>query len=121
MTKYKISGYARAIKATGYSISGLVYAIKNESSFKQELVLSFLLVPLAFYITNSFIELFILILPIFLVLIVEILNSSIEAVVDKTGMEKNPLSKAAKDMGSAGVFIAIIFAIVVWAGYFIYK
>ncbi len=112
MKKYK--GIKRIYKAFGYSLQGLKTSFKLEASFRQELLLAVILIAATFFVTNDKIEQVLLILPIFLILIVEIINSAIETVVDKFGKEKNKLSKNAKDMGSAAVFISFILLIIVW-------
>jgi diacylglycerol kinase (ATP) len=110
----KNSGLKRIILATGYSIKGLKSAFKHEAAFRQELLLAAVLIPLACYLELSQIERIILIAPIFLVMIIEIINSAIEAVVDRISDEHHKLAGRAKDMGSAGVFIALILTAYIW-------
>ena len=88
--------------------------IKNESAFQQELVLTVLLVPLSFLINQTLTELLLLLLTLALVLIVEILNTAIETVVDRIGLEHHELSGLAKDLGSAAVLLALLLAAGVW-------
>lgn len=107
-------GLQRIIDATGYSFKGLKAALKHESAFRQELVLAFLLLPVGIWLGQSAVEYSLLIGSLFLVLIVEILNSAIEAVVDRTGDEYHKLSGRAKDMGSAAVMLAILNVFVIW-------
>ena len=109
------SGITRIIKAFFYSMQGFKAAFKNEQAFRQELYLAIFLVPLGIYWGESGLEKAILVSVVLLVLIVELLNSGIEAVVDRFGMEKHELSGMAKDIGSASVFAALVNVIVVWA------
>ena len=88
--------------------------IKNESAFQQELVLTVLLVPLSFLINQTLTELLLLLVTLALVLIVEILNTAIETVVDRIGLEHHELSGLAKDLGSAAVLLALLLAAGVW-------
>lgn len=108
------TGLKRLIDATGYSWKGLRAAVKNESAFRQELFFSFILIPLAFWLGQSAVEQALLIGSMLILLIVEILNSAIEAVVDRTGDEYHKLSGRAKDMGSAAVMLAILNVFVIW-------
>ena len=107
-------GIARIIKATGFSIKGLRYAWKSESAFREEVVIGLLLVIAAFFVGDNNIEIALLIGTCFIVVIVEIINSAIEAVVDRIGSEHHELSGAAKDMGSAAVFLSLALLIITW-------
>ena len=107
-------GIRRIIKATKYSSQGLAYAWKNESAFREEVVIGFFLVIAAFFLGDNNIETALLIGSCFLVVIAEIINSAIEAVVDRAGSEHNELAGAAKDMGSAAVMISIILLLIIW-------
>lgn len=109
------TGLARIIDAAGYSMRGLRFAWKNESAFRQELIGAVVLTPLAFFLGQSTTEIAILISPIFLVLVVELLNSAVEATTDRVGSELHELSGAAKDLGSAAVLVSLILLFVVWA------
>ena len=93
---------------------GLSAAFKHEAAFRQELALVVVLTPVAFYYGQSNIERSILIGSLFLVLIVELLNSAIEAIVDRVGSEHHELSGQAKDIGSAAVFVSLVNVAVVW-------
>lgn len=104
----------RIWQALVWSMKGLRTAWQLESSFRLEVYLCVLLVPLAMYLGNTGIERLLLIAPLLLVLIVEILNSAIEAVVDRWGVEHHPLAARAKDMGSAAVFLADVNAVLCW-------
>ena len=108
------TGIKRLINAFGYSIEGFKIAFQKEDAFRQECYLSTILIPLGFYLATSTIELSLLMGSILFVLIVELLNSSIEATVDRISLDQHPLSKRAKDIGSAAVFLAIVNAILIW-------
>jgi diacylglycerol kinase (ATP) len=107
-------GLIRIIKAMGYSWQGLRAAYENEAAFRQELMLSIILIPLAFWLGETGSEIALMVGCVFLVLLVEIINSAIEAVVDRFGGELHDLSGRAKDMGSAAVVIALVNLVVVW-------
>jgi diacylglycerol kinase (ATP) len=115
MGKTGITGLKRIINATGYSWLGLKAAYRHESAFRQEVWLALILVPLGCYLGDSWSDKAALTVSVLFVLIVELLNSSIEAVVDRVGDETHELSGRAKDMGSAAVFIALIITAIVWA------
>ncbi len=108
------TGFKRIIKATEYSWQGLKATFQNEAAFRQELVACLVLIPMAIWLSENGIELSILIACLFLVLICEIFNSAIEAVVDRHGKENNQLAGRAKDMGSAAVLLALINAGICW-------
>lgn len=108
------TGIRRIINAAGYSFKGVLYAWKNEAAFRQECLLAALLIPLAFFVGETVTKIILLILPIFLVLIVELINSAIEAVVDRIGGEHHILSGAAKDIGSAAVFMCLLLLSIIW-------
>ena len=114
MAKPGATGVTRIINATGYSMKGLKSAWINEAAFRQELVLVLALMPLAGWLGNSLNEILLLICISWLVVIVEVLNSAIEAVVDRIGSEHHELSGRAKDLGSAAVFIALALNARVW-------
>ena len=102
------------VVALGNSLSGLAQALKTELAFQQELVVHVVGVVAAFMLTEVNLERAMLIVSILIILIVELLNSAIETAVDRIGPEQQPLSKRAKDLGSAAVLISVITAIVVW-------
>ncbi|MCC8381003.1 diacylglycerol kinase [Xenorhabdus sp. PB30.3] len=108
------TGLTRIIKAAGYSVKGIKAAWKNEAAFRQEAVLAILATIVAFSFDFGILERLFLISSVMLVLIVEMLNSAIEAVVDRIGSEYHELSGRAKDMGSAAVFLAMILALFIW-------
>lgn len=107
-------GLTRVVRAFGYSWSGLRSTFKHEEAFRQELALFVVLAPLALWLTPVGVERALLIGSLFLILIVELLNSGIEAAIDRFGGEIHKLSARAKDMGSAAVLLAFVNAIVVW-------
>ncbi len=108
------TGIRRLINACGYSLEGFKAAFKHEDAFRQEVFLAIVLIPLAFYLGKSPLECALMIASVLLVLIVELLNSAIEAAVDHTSTEHNMLAKQAKDIGSAAVFFALLILTVVW-------
>lgn len=114
------TGFKRIINATIYSWQGLKAAFQYEAAFRQELFVFFALVPLAFWLASNSIELVVLISCLFLILICEIINSAIEAVVDRQGDEIHPLAGRAKDMGSAAVFLALLNACICWLAIWLY-
>ena len=107
-------GLTRAWHAARNSWSGLVFAVREESAFRQELVLTACLVPLAFILPFGAIERLLLIGSVVMVLIVELLNSSVEAAIDRISFERHALSKRAKDYGSAAVMLALGVCAMVW-------
>lgn len=108
------TGLRRVIRATGYSWAGLRAAAKHEAAFRQELALCVVLIPLALWLGGDGVERALLVGSLLLVLIVELLNSAIEAVVDRIGAEQHELSGRAKDIGSAAVFVALANVVVIW-------
>jgi diacylglycerol kinase (ATP) len=107
-------GLTRIIKAAGYSAKGFRATWKYESAFRQEVVLTIALIPFAFWLGRNPVEIVILVASLLLVAIVELLDSGIEAVVDRIGDEPHNLLGRAKDMGSAAVFVVLILAAVLW-------
>lgn len=108
------TGLKRIIKAGQFSWQGIKAAFKYEEAFRQEILLVLAMVPLAIWLGETGIERALMIASVILVLIVEILNSAIEAVVDRFGMEHHELCGRAKDMGSAAVLFSLINVAVVW-------
>lgn len=104
------TGPLRAWRAFKCSIQGLKAAFVNESAFRQELFLACLFVPAAFYVSESLLQTLFLITLVTLVLIVELLNTAVEAVVDRISPETHPLSGVAKDVGSAAVLLSLTLA-----------
>ncbi|MEQ1663676.1 MAG: diacylglycerol kinase [Thiobacillus sp.] len=109
------TGLRRVLNAAGYSWAGLRAAFRHEDAFRQELLLAGLLLPLAIYLGDNGIERALMIGSILLVLIVELLNSAVEAAVDRISFDHHHLIKRAKDMGSAAVLIALLNAVAVWS------
>jgi len=108
------TGLERVIRATGYSIEGLKTAYRGESAFRQETWLAVVLLPAALWLGRGWIETALLAGSVLLVLIVELLNSGIEAVVDRVSFELHDLSKRAKDLASAAVFLSLMLCGGVW-------
>lgn len=108
-------GLVRLFNALGYSRDGLAAAWKHEAAFREEVLLALAALPLALYFGQGGVERALLIGSVLLILIVEILNSGLEAIVDKASPEKHELAKRAKDMGSAAVLLALVNAAVIWA------
>ncbi|RKZ58162.1 MAG: diacylglycerol kinase [Gammaproteobacteria bacterium] len=119
MAKAGATGITRIINAAGYSWLGFKAAFKNEAAFRQELGLTLTLAPIALYFGQSYADKAILIASLIFILLIEILNSAIEAVVDRHGDEIHELSGRAKDMGSAAVLLAFVIAGLVWFSVFI--
>ena len=109
-------GLVRLINATRYSLHGIQAGIKHEAAFREELILAIVLIPVALLLPVSTLEKIVLIECTLLVPFAEIINSAIEACVDRFGNEIHPLAGRAKDMGSAGVFFALIIAAIAWLG-----
>ena len=103
--------------ATGYSLQGLKAAWINEAAFRQELLLSVILSISAFFLPVTTLERVLMIGSLFLVLIIELINSAVEAVVDRVSDEWHVLSGRAKDIGSAAVFVALLLVLFVWASF----
>ena len=108
------TGLRRLINAFGYSIAGTLAAFKHEDAFRQEVILSAILIPLALYLGQTGIEQALMIASIIFVIIVELLNSSLEATVDRISVKRHKLAKRAKDIGSAAVFFSLVNATVIW-------
>jgi diacylglycerol kinase (ATP) len=112
--RLKPSGLTRIWRAFGYSWQGLRHAWREEAAFRQEVVLAAAVIPAGVYLGRSGVERALLIAPMVLILVVEVLNSAVEAVVDRTGMERHPLAGMAKDMGSAAVLLSFSLLGTVW-------
>ena len=115
MSTKSTGGLARLFKATIYSIQGLKAAFKNEAAFRLELFLSIFLVPAGLWIGENGTERALLVGSLLLVLAIELLNSGIEAIVDRFGGELHELSGRAKDVGSAAVLISLVNVILIWS------
>lgn len=108
------TGLQRLINAFGYTCAGLRTAYKNEDAFRQEVLLAVVLIPLALYLEHGAIERALMIGCVFLVLVVELLNSAVEATVDRISLDHHRLAKRAKDIGSAAVFMSLVNLATVW-------
>ncbi len=109
------TGLDRVLRATGYSLDGLRHAYRGESAFRQETWAAALLLPAAFWVGRGWVEVSLLCGSVLLVLIVELLNSGIEAAIDRVSYELHDLSKRAKDLASAAVFLALLLCVGVWS------
>lgn len=112
----KRTGFDRLIHAAGYSLAGLRACWHHEAAFRQECALAAVLTPLAFVAGRSVTDYLLLTTPLLLVLVVELLNSGLEALADRIGTEDHELSGRAKDLGSAAVFLSLVLVAVCWAG-----
>ena len=108
-------GLTRAIHAAKNSWNGLIFAYQEESAFRQELVLLVILTPVALLLPVSVLEKALMISALLMVLAIELLNSSVEAAIDRISFEHHDLSKRAKDFGSAAVMLALLIAFIIWA------
>lgn len=108
------TGLQRVINATRYSFEGLLAAARHEDAFRQELLLAAVLIPLGLWLGNGGIERALLAGSVLVVLVVELLNSAVEATVDRVSLEDHRLAKRAKDLGSAAVMMSLVTAAVVW-------
>lgn len=108
------TGLRRVLNAAGYSWAGVTAAFRHEDAFRQEVFLAIVLIPLALYLGETGIERALMVAAVLGVLIVELLNSAIEAAVDRISLEHHQLIKRAKDMGSAAVMLSLINVILVW-------
>ena len=108
------TGLRRLMNAFGYSIAGTLAAFKHEDAFRQEVVLAAVLIPVALYFGETAIHQALMIGSLLFIIIVELLNSSIEATVDRISVKHHKLAKRAKDIGSAAVFFSLINAAVIW-------
>jgi diacylglycerol kinase (ATP) len=109
------TGIKRLTNAFSYSCAGLREAFRHEDAFRQEVVLAIVLIPLAFWLESQLLGRVLMISCVFLVLVVELLNSAIEATVDRISLDDHRLAKRAKDIGSSAVLICILNLITVWA------
>ena len=112
--RYKPRGLARVLRAVGSSAKGLAGAFREEAAFRQELAFALFVIPLGLWLGHSGVERALLIGPMLLILIVELVNSAIEATVDRIGFERHALAGLAKDIGSAAVLMSFITLIAVW-------
>ena len=108
------TGLRRILNAAGYSWAGMTAAFQHENAFRQEVWLALVLVPLALFLGDTGVERALMVATVLLVLMVELLNSAIEAAVDRVSLEHHHLIKRAKDMGSAAVMLALVILVCVW-------
>ena len=109
------TGLTRIRRAFLNTLAGLADAWRHESSFRQEVALAAILIPIACWAPVTVVERALLVAVVLLVIVVELLNSSVETAIDRISFEQHPLSKRAKDIGSAAVFVALVLCVVVWA------
>jgi diacylglycerol kinase (ATP) len=109
------TGLDRVMRATGYSLEGLRAAYTGESAFRQEFWAAVVLIPAAWWVGRTWVEVALLVGSVVLMLIVELLNSGIEAAVDRVSFEMHPYAKRAKDIASAAVFLSVIGCGALWA------
>lgn len=107
-------GFKRIYNAFFYSMSGLTAAWKYEEAFRQEVILATVLLPTAFWLGENTLQISLLVFSVFVVLITELLNTSVEVAIDRISDEKHELSKRAKDIGSAAVFVSLAALTIVW-------
>jgi diacylglycerol kinase (ATP) len=110
----KAAGFGRLMRATGYSLAGVRSCLRTEAAFRQELALSVVAIPVALWLGRNGVERALLIGSMLLVLVVELLNTAVEVLVDRVSEESHVLSGRAKDLGSAAVMLALLDALVVW-------
>lgn len=108
------TGLKRLINAFGYSMDGFKAAYQHEDAFRQEVRLAIVLIPLAFYLEAEALHRILMVGSVLFVMIVELLNSAVEAVVDRVSIERHALAKRAKDIGSAAVLLALVNLAIVW-------
>ena len=114
MAYQNAKGLKRLVNAFGYSMAGLRACFQHEEAFRQEVFASIFVLPLALWLGNSGTERALLVGSWLIILVVELLNSAVEANVDRVGLERHELSARAKDIASAAVFLSLVFAAVVW-------
>ena len=112
--RLKPTGFSRMFRAFGASMKGFSGAFREEAAFRQELALAAVVIPMGLWLGKSGVERVLLIAPMFIVLIVELINSAIETTVDRIGLERHKLSGLAKDIGSAAVLTSLLLLAVVW-------
>lgn len=109
------TGFQRILRAAGYSTAGLRYAFQHEAAFRQEIVLFVILSPLALWLVDDTVSRILMIGSLMLVMIVELVNSAIEATIDLLSPDPHPLAKAAKDIGSAAVMLSLFLSAAIWS------
>ena len=114
LDRYKPRGLTRVMRALGASVRGLSGAFRDEAAFRQELAFAAVVIPVGLWLGHSGIERALLIAPVLLILFVELINSAIEATVDRIGFERHALAGLAKDIGSAAVLMSFLLLTAVW-------
>jgi diacylglycerol kinase (ATP) len=114
LDRYKPRGLTRVLRALGASLRGLAGAFRDEAAFRQELAFAAAVIPLGLWLGRSGVERALLVGPVLLILIVELINSAIEATVDRIGFERHALAGLAKDIGSAAVLMSFVLLTAVW-------
>jgi diacylglycerol kinase (ATP) len=112
--RYKPRGVTRILRAMVASVNGLIGAFREEAAFRQELALALVVIPVGLWVGHGGVERALLIAPMLIILIVELLNSAIEATVDRIGLERHVLAGLAKDIGSAAVFMSFVLLVAMW-------
>jgi diacylglycerol kinase (ATP) len=115
------TGFVRVVRAAGHSMSGLRQAYAGESAFRQEIWAAAVLLPASVWLGRDWVQVALLAGTVMLVLIVELLNSAVEAVVDRVGYDWHELSKRAKDIGSAAVLLSLLLCAGVWAAALLHR
>lgn len=115
LEREKLRGVRRLLRACGASRDGLAAAIRGEAAFRQELLIAIVAIPAGLWLGRTGVERALLIAPVLLVLIIELVNSAIEAAIDRISLDRHPLSGLAKDFGSAAVLASFLLLGVVWA------
>jgi diacylglycerol kinase (ATP) len=108
------TGLTRLLNALHYSMDGFKAAYEHEDAFRQEILLAIVAVPLGFYLGRNGVERALLVASVLLVIVIELLNSAVEATVDRISLEDHRLAKRAKDIGSAAVLVSLIMLAMVW-------
>lgn len=114
--KNELKGFKRLVAATGFSLAGIRSTYNTEEAFRQECWLGMILLPTAFWLGDTPVEIALMIASVLLLMITELLNTAIEIVVDRIGHEFHELSGRAKDAGSAAVLLALVLVLVIWVG-----
>ena len=107
-------GFDRLSAALNHSFEGLKATFKNEEAFRREIFLALILIPVAFYTGDTTVEKILLVSSLILLIVIELINTGIEVIIDRVSLDKNELSKLAKDIGSAAVLIAFLNCFIVW-------
>jgi diacylglycerol kinase (ATP) len=115
LEREKLRGVRRLLRAFGASLDGLAAAIRGEAAFRQELLIAIVAIPAGLWLGRTGVERALLVGPVLLVLIIELVNSAIEAAIDRISLDRHPLSGLAKDLGSAAVLASFLLLGVIWA------